>query len=163
MYDRSGLEVLEAAECIRLLTKATVGRVIFTENALPAVRPVNFAVHEARSEAGPDDGDGLADGSRHYVVVRTADGSDLAAAVQNTVVGFQADDINPVLRSGWSVTFVGRADLVDDPEQAAELAALPLSAWDSPTWNTSGKDRFLRIRIERTRGRRISTPVSAPD
>lgn len=156
MLDRSGLEVLDAAECIRLLTKTTVGRVIFTENALPAVRPVNFAVHEARPENVPD-GD-----PQHYVVVRTADGSDLAAATQGTVVAFQADDINLERRSGWSVSFVGRVDLVDDPEQTAALAALPLCAWDSTAWSTSGSDRFLRIRIERMQGRRISTPASPP-
>lgn len=153
MHDRSGLEVLDAAECIRLLTKTTVGRVIFTENALPAVRPVNFAVHEASSELG----------ARQYVVVRTADGSDLIAAIRDTVVGFQADDINLEQRSGWSISLVGRVDLVDDPDQAATLAALPLSAWDGASWNVSGTDRFLRIRIERMHGRRISTPFSSPD
>jgi nitroimidazol reductase NimA-like FMN-containing flavoprotein (pyridoxamine 5'-phosphate oxidase superfamily) len=153
MLDRSGLEVLDAAECIRLLAKTTIGRVIFTENALPAVRPVNFAVYEASS----------ARGARHYVIVRTADCSDLIAATRDTVVGFQADDINLEQRSGWSVSLVGRVDLVDDPEQAAALAALPLSAWDGAAWDAGGTDRFLRIRIERMRGRRISTPLSPPD
>ncbi|GAB3412458.1 pyridoxamine 5'-phosphate oxidase family protein [Flindersiella endophytica] len=153
MLDRSGLEVLEAAECIRLLTKTAVGRVIFTENALPAVRPVNFAVHESNS----------ARGARHYVVVRTSDGSDLIAATCDTVVGFQADDFNLEQRSGWSVSLVGRVDLVDDPEQVAALAGLPLSTWDGGSWNATGSDRFLRIRIERMRGRRISTPLSPPD
>lgn len=153
MLDRSGLEVLDAAECIRLLAKTTVGRVIFTENALPAVRPVNFAVHEASS----------ARGARHYVIVRTTDCSDLIAATRDTVVGFQADDINLDQRSGWSVSLVGRVDLVDDPEQAAALAALPLSAWDGAAWNAGGNDRFLRIRIERMHGRRVSTPLSPPD
>jgi uncharacterized protein len=152
MLDRSGLEVLDAAECIRLLANTTVGRVIFTENALPAVRPVNFAVHEASSGRG----------ARHYVVVRTADGSDLIAATRGAVVGFQADDFNLEQRSGWSVSVVGRVDVVDDPEQAAALAALPLAAWDT-SCNAAGTDRFLRIRIERMHGRRISTPLSPPD
>jgi uncharacterized protein len=79
------------------------------------------------------------------------------------VVGFQADDINLEQRSGWSVSLVGRVDLVDDPKQAAALAALPLSAWDGAAWDAGGTDRFLRIRIERMHGRRISTPLSPPD
>src|SRR4051812_13886542 len=42
--DRNGLEVLSRHHCLELLSKSKVGRVIFTENALPAALPVNFAV-----------------------------------------------------------------------------------------------------------------------
>ncbi len=35
--------VLSAAECIRLLRSVPVGRMVFTENAAPALRPVTFA------------------------------------------------------------------------------------------------------------------------
>ena len=34
------VEVLDEAECLRLLTTAAIGRVAFTEGALPAVQPV---------------------------------------------------------------------------------------------------------------------------
>ena len=35
--------VLPVAECIRLLRSVPVGRMVFTENAVPALRPVTFA------------------------------------------------------------------------------------------------------------------------
>ena len=50
---------------------------VFTDQALPAALPVNFA---------------LLDGE---IVFRTATGSKLAAALAKAVVAFQADDIDP--------------------------------------------------------------------
>jgi hypothetical protein len=51
---------LGRAEWLRLLGRAPVGRLIFTVNALPAVRPINFAlvdglilVHCRRLDRGP--------------------------------------------------------------------------------------------------------------
>ncbi len=40
---------LSATECIRLLRSVPVGRMVFTENAVPALRPVTFAAVGARS------------------------------------------------------------------------------------------------------------------
>jgi hypothetical protein len=68
-----------------------VGRLVFTEDALPAVRPVNFRLW------------------RDDVVIRVAGGPKLAAATHNLVVAFQADELDPDLRTGWSVTAVGHA------------------------------------------------------
>ena len=42
--DDREVELLDEAECLRLLTTAAIGRVAFTEGALPAVQPVSFAV-----------------------------------------------------------------------------------------------------------------------
>ena len=41
--DRAGLEVL-AREVFQLLAEAPIGRIVFTDHALPAVQPVNFAM-----------------------------------------------------------------------------------------------------------------------
>jgi hypothetical protein len=43
-----GLERLDRDECLRLLASVPVGRLIFTVNALPMVRPVNFALMEGQ-------------------------------------------------------------------------------------------------------------------
>ncbi|MCA1836649.1 MAG: pyridoxamine 5'-phosphate oxidase family protein, partial [Actinobacteria bacterium] len=32
------------AECLRLLRTGSVGRIVFTEQALPAIQPVNFTI-----------------------------------------------------------------------------------------------------------------------
>ncbi len=93
-HDRNGLEVLSRPQCLELLDRSVVGRVVFTEAALPAALPVNFA---------------LLDGD---IVFRTATGSKLAAALAKAVVAFQADDIDPAFETGWSVLVQGWATLL---------------------------------------------------
>lgn len=132
MFDSAGIEVLDRAECIRLLGSAPVGRVVFTDQALPAVQPVNFALY-----------DGL-------VIVRTRPGSKLAAAARNAIMAFEADDFDAELKWGWSVTAVGPASEVTDPTELGTLRDLPLRAW-AP----GRRDHYIRIRYEVLNGRRI--------
>jgi nitroimidazol reductase NimA-like FMN-containing flavoprotein (pyridoxamine 5'-phosphate oxidase superfamily) len=42
MSQRQELEVLGRQLCLALLETVQVGRLVFTEDALPAVQPVNF-------------------------------------------------------------------------------------------------------------------------
>jgi hypothetical protein len=72
-----------------LLRTVRVGRVVLTEQARPAVQPVNFRVWQ---------GD---------IVIRVASGAKLAAAVGNLVVAFETDELNPDPRTGWSITSSG--------------------------------------------------------
>jgi nitroimidazol reductase NimA-like FMN-containing flavoprotein (pyridoxamine 5'-phosphate oxidase superfamily) len=109
--DSSGLQVLSRPECLRLLSSTPIGRIVFTDRALPAVQPVAFCL----------------DGER--IVIRTGIGSKLAAATRDTVVAFEADEFDRHGRTGWSVTAVGHARAVRDPAELARLAALPLIAW----------------------------------
>lgn len=44
MYRNDGFRELGRQECLRLLAKAPVGRIVHTWHALPAVLPVNFAL-----------------------------------------------------------------------------------------------------------------------
>ena len=69
---------------LRLLATSPIGRVIFTERALPAVRLVNFILN----------GD--------EIVIRTGEGSKLLAAVRHTVVAFEADELSSVSRPNSS-------------------------------------------------------------
>ena len=103
--DSAGLQVLSPAECVGLLASTPIGRVVFTDHALPAVQPVNFVL------------DGWT------VVMRTSPESKLAVAARNTVVAFETDDFDPVSRTGWSVTVVGYARVVTDPGETERLAA----------------------------------------
>jgi uncharacterized protein len=126
------LEELSRAECLRLLATATIGRISYTRQALPAVEPVNFALHDGA------------------IVIRTDSGGKLAAATRHAVVAFQADNLDPVRRSGWSVTVVGRCEEVTDIGDLAGLDTLDLQSWAPGTRN-----HFIRIELAIVTGRRL--------
>ena len=129
---------LDRAESLRLLASVPVGRLVFTVNALPAVRPMNFA---------------LADG---LIVIRTAASTTVARRIQGTIVAFEADELDPATSSGWSVTVTGRGALVTDPEAVARYQAVPLAPW-AP----GGRDQFVTITTELVEGLRVRrTPGS---
>jgi len=97
------LEALPREESLRLLASTSLGRVVFTHFALPAIRPVNHMV----------EGD--------TIVIRTHLGAVIASAVDGTgtVVAYEADMIGPDDHLGWSVIVVGRANRVTDPGEIA--------------------------------------------
>lgn len=138
MMPRHELEILGRDQCLELLRTARVGRLIFTEHALPAVQPMNFRLWH---------GD---------IVIRVASGAELAAAVDNLVVGFETDELDTDLRTGWSVTAVGHAHVITDVGDLVELSALFLQPWDD-----GRRDYFVRIRTEMVTGCRLPTPVTA--
>ena len=109
--DGSVLERLSRRECMRLIASVPVGRIVYTQRALPAVEPVSFAL---------DDGD---------IVLRTDLGGMLAAAIRQAVVAFEVDDLDYVHRDGWSVTVVGTAREVTDPADVTRLRQIGLAAW----------------------------------
>lgn len=126
------LEELNRRQCLDLLAGPRVGRLVFTEDALPAVQPVNYRLW------------------RDDVVIRVSGGAKLAAATGNQVVAFEADELDPDLRTGWSVTVVGHAEPVTDVDALVELAGTFLQSWvDGP------RDHFVRIRTEKMTGRRF--------
>jgi nitroimidazol reductase NimA-like FMN-containing flavoprotein (pyridoxamine 5'-phosphate oxidase superfamily) len=131
-FDRHGLEVLPAAECLRLLGSRPVGRLVFHEGGLPAVRLVNFAV----------DGGG--------VIFRAAGGQAYGVASRGEVVAFEVDDYDVDTHLGWTVTAIGHAAPIADPAEVEHAARLPLRAW------APGERPYLvRIDIETIEGRRL--------
>jgi nitroimidazol reductase NimA-like FMN-containing flavoprotein (pyridoxamine 5'-phosphate oxidase superfamily) len=106
-HTESGAHVLSREECLSLLATMPVGRLVFTDRALPAVVPVNFVL------------------SGKHIVLRTGATSSLAAGVRGSVVAFEVDRIDPAGHRGWSVTVVGRAEHVTDPDWIARLEQLP--------------------------------------
>ncbi len=99
MRPRQAVE-LARAECWRLLRSVSVGRIVFTLHALPAIRPVNHLVDGetifVRSHLGS------------AIVTRTR-------ADEGAVVCYEADELDPVQHTGWSVIGTGVARLVRDP------------------------------------------------
>ncbi|MCC5576413.1 pyridoxamine 5'-phosphate oxidase family protein [Microtetraspora sp. AC03309] len=131
--DMAGLQELSRAECLSLLSTTPIGRVVFTERALPAVQVVNYMLD------GED------------VVFRTTMGSRLSKAARGSIVAFEADHFDPVTRRGWSVTAVGPARLVEEPGEVLRLARLPLVPW-----GPGHHDQLVSIRAELVTGRRLS-------
>ena len=103
---------LTEAECWPLLESVSVGRVVFTQRAMPAIRPVNHVV----------------DG--RTIIIRTHLGAAIASRAsdgrsepQGSVVCYEADELDPARRTGWSVIVTGMARLVTDPAAAGRYAA----------------------------------------
>ncbi|MEU8385537.1 pyridoxamine 5'-phosphate oxidase family protein, partial [Streptosporangium sp. NPDC048865] len=42
--DSVGLQILSRQECLTLLASTSIGRIVFTDRALPAVQPVGFVL-----------------------------------------------------------------------------------------------------------------------
>jgi|SRR5215204_6565760 len=137
MSDQQQLEILDRQQCLKLLQTMRVGRLVFTEGALPAVQPVNFRMHNDQ------------------VVIRVAGGDKLAAATSNAVVAFEADDLDPDLRAGWSVTVVGHASRIVDVAELVEVAGI----WLQP-WVAGRREHFVQIRTEQVTGRRLAGSVA---
>jgi hypothetical protein len=127
---------LDSDEALRLLGSVSFGRIVFTRQALPTVRPVNHIL---------DNGD---------IVIRTHEGAALTARAgqaggQGVVVAYEADAIDPDTHLGWSVVVTGYAHLVTDSEELARYQAL-LSPWVHRTM-----DYAVRIRTDLVTGVRL--------
>ncbi|GAA3494686.1 pyridoxamine 5'-phosphate oxidase family protein [Streptomyces prasinosporus] len=133
MYPNDGFREVGRQECLRLMAEVSVGRIVYTRRALPAVLPVNFSLD--------DDG---------AVVLRTSAASDLVRAVDGAVVAFEADDVDAARHSGWSVVVTGTATVVTDPAEHERLARTgPVS------WVPAPREVFVRIEPELVTGREL--------
>jgi nitroimidazol reductase NimA-like FMN-containing flavoprotein (pyridoxamine 5'-phosphate oxidase superfamily) len=102
------------------LASAEYGRVVFTQHAMPAIRPVNHMLRDGR------------------IIILSHDDSAIAARAGNgpgNVVVYEADQIDPRTRTGWSVTVTGHARRVEDPDLVASYQQV-LRPWIAGTMNT---------------------------
>ncbi|MBA8962428.1 hypothetical protein JOJ86_006769 [Rhodococcus percolatus] len=123
---------LTTAACMSLLRSVPTGPMVYTEDTLPAVRPVTFAAPDGQ------------------IVIPTAD-NPWFDRFDGTVLGFEAGVIDPATRRGWTVLMVGRAWLV--PE------ATDLIGFDDPDhalWTLSPGDCHLVIDIGHVAGNRTT-------
>lgn len=124
---------LTAAESWRLLGSVSLGRVVFTQRAMPAIRPVNHLVHD------------------ETVIIRSHLGAAIVGHVagEGAVVCYEADDIDPVRHTGWSVIVTGTARLVRDP--AAVRRYEPVLK----PWTDGPRDCFIAITPQLITGLRL--------
>jgi hypothetical protein len=113
-------------ESLRLLHTTTIGRVAYSQAALPAIRAVSY---------------NLRDGA---VVIPTRAGSALAQAARGAVVAFEADSYDQAARTGWCVTVVGPSRVVavgrsQDPDVCLIVVQVGLvRGWRTTLSNTVG-------------------------
>ncbi|MFJ1601964.1 pyridoxamine 5'-phosphate oxidase family protein [Streptomyces sp. NPDC088253] len=139
MNPNDGFRELDREECLRLLERAPIGRVVHTRHALPAVLPVNFCLDVDSA-----------------VLMRTSADSELAAAVDGVVIAFEADEVDTAAHSGWSVVVTGRATVVTDPVEHGRLART-----GPRSWVASPKEVFIRIEPELVTGRQLVAGLAA--
>ncbi|GIH21467.1 pyridoxamine 5'-phosphate oxidase family protein [Rugosimonospora africana] len=93
---------LDRAEALRLLGSVQLGRVVFTQGALPVIRPINHVL------------------DHNAIIIGTHLGAAIATAAHSgIVVAYEADDLDPATHQGWSVTVTGLAQPVTDPHDLA--------------------------------------------
>ncbi|WP_371494680.1 pyridoxamine 5'-phosphate oxidase family protein [Kitasatospora sp. NBC_00374] len=129
-----GAEECTREESLELLRQAAVGRLIHTDDAMPAVTPACFTL----------DGFG--------VVVIPLPAGWRADVMDGEVVGFQADRFDERTLRGWTVLVVGRSYLVTDPATVADLRRR--GPWQ---WGHRPTRGYLSIHPELVAGTRFGT------
>lgn len=133
-----GIAVLDAQTCWQLVAGEEVGRLAVSVGQHPDIFPVNYAVDE------------------ETIVLRTAEGTKLAALSVDPAVAFEVDGYDTEAGTAWSVVIKGRAaeipmqDLLDD-------LAFPLFSWTA-----TPKPRFVRVVPDEISGRRIHVVQRRP-
>ncbi len=101
-------ESLSLEECYAKLESEAVGRIVYSDGALPAITPVRYRVdgRDIYFRPGPD--------------------PRLTKAISQAVVAFEADQLNRETGSGWTVVVTGIATACTTPHHLARAAALHL-------------------------------------
>jgi len=134
-FNGSTLQRLSLDECMALMASASVGRIVYTWQALPAVALVSFA---------------LLDGD---IVIRANAGGELATATRQAVVAFEADSVDSAGHLGWSVTVVGHSRAVTGSQEIQGLERVALISW-----RPEGRHHYIRISPAIAHGRQLSAP-----
>ncbi|MFI7316994.1 pyridoxamine 5'-phosphate oxidase family protein [Streptomyces venezuelae] len=136
---------LSRADALHLLGSVSLGRIVFTHQALPAVRPVNHCVD------GDDIVISLHESATLASLTAPAEGPGL-------VVAYEADVIDPETHLGWSVVVTGYARLVTHPEELDHCRSM------LRPWVAGAMDHALRIRPDIVTGFRLDAqpPPAVP-
>lgn len=121
---------LTADECWDLLRGTAVGRLAWNGAVGPTVVPVNFAV----TSGGID--------------VRTTAYSSAAREADDSPVSFQADHVDPVTRTGWSVLAHGHVHI--------DWSFGRVDAPQIDVWPTGARSLRLHLEVEEISGRRLT-------
>lgn len=134
----SGIEVIDAEECLQLLAKEEIGRVAVVIGATPMILPVNYAL------------DGEA------IVFRTMPGSRLDVGQGHAA--FEVDQFDRQHKAGWSVLVTGHLEHLSwyHAKEMKRVEALTVTPWANGERNL-----WMRLRPSFVTGR-IVRGVEAP-
>ena len=124
---------LTVEECLELLKGGLIGRVAMCTPTGPRIVPLNYAMY---------------DGS---IVVRTTPYSELGTYGWNTDLAFEIDHLDYEKHQGWSVVAIGRAELIEDPDELHEVR----TGWDPTPWAGGRRHLYIKLRWRDLTGRRI--------
>lgn len=127
---RSGIEILDVDSCWERLQSEELGRLAVSVSGHPDIFPINYTVHDGA------------------IYMRSAEGSKLISVVINEWVAFEVDAYVVEDNHAWSVVVHGKAEVVEDQEFDDLVAGLPLFPW-----NTSPKNRLIKINVTHLSGR----------
>jgi len=129
---------LSEVECRQLLGESGVGRLAVVVGHQPDIFPVNYLVDE------------------DTIVIRSAEGTKLAAALMGQLVAFEIDAFDAEHRGGWSVVVHGTA---------TEDRSLPGTIRDEQLglepWADGAKSRYIHVEVNNISGRRLP-PLAEP-
>ena len=129
----TGLRYLSVDECWDRLFTSQIGRLAVNNGNQPDIFPVNYVVDDDK------------------IVVRTAEGTKLAAAISTGNVAFEIDGIDESEESGWSVVVHGVAQEPKTVEAVLHDHGLDLEPWA----RAGNKFRFIEIVPRRISGRAV--------
>jgi len=135
------LETLSPDECLEMLGRAHVGRLVYVDDVGPIAVPVNYA---------------LADGD---IVIRVEGGTKRVATGQ-PVLAFEVDHVDEDEHSGWSVIARGPGREVPIDEVPALLNHMK-GRFPEP-WALGVHNVWLRVTPQALTGRRLGAQVMAP-
>ncbi|HLN76754.1 MAG TPA: pyridoxamine 5'-phosphate oxidase family protein [Nocardioidaceae bacterium] len=130
---------LTVEECLELLHSGVLGRVALSTPMGPRIVPINYAM----------DGDDA-------ILFRTTPYSELGTYGWNTDLAFEIDQIDYEKHQGWSVVAIGRASLVEDPD---ELNAIRRNMDPTP-WAGGRRHLYIRLVWRDLTGRRVGSDWS---
>lgn len=136
-FDCRDSQQLSRDECLHLIAKVCVGRIVLTAQGLPAIQPVNYMM----------DGD--------TVLIPTPPVSWLALKADNTIVAFQVDDIDAHSQCGWHVNAVGPAKLVNNQHRINRPNRMT-----PPPWGPPDTAQFIRVQLSIVHGQHITAHVT---
>jgi nitroimidazol reductase NimA-like FMN-containing flavoprotein (pyridoxamine 5'-phosphate oxidase superfamily) len=128
-----GMTVLTESECWELMARTEVGRLAVCVGEGPEIFPVNFVT------------------DNRTVLIRTSEGTKLAAVAVNPQVAFEVDGFDTVRGEAWSVVVRGTARVLDKLNEIYAAQELPLVPWDA-----TPKPIFVRIETATISGRRFA-------
>jgi transcriptional regulator with XRE-family HTH domain len=133
---RARLTVLPTERCWGLIDAGGVGRIVFDDRTGPIALPVNFVVEHKT------------------ICCRTEESGLIAAIGAGAAVSFEADRIDEVTRTGWSVLVRGHLEQIGD---ATPLAKRRTAVPDP--WAGGARTHWVRIRPRQISGRVINRGV----